>query len=308
MSTKGEELMAAGEKKLKGFTIFGMGKESNMEAAVEYFDKAAAQFKMAKSWDDAGQAYSRAGEVSDELKQEHEACNYYISAAKAYKNSDTKKAVQLYKVAVEIHKENNRFSTAAKQYKEIAQLEEKHLNVPAAIKAYSEAADCFQAEDSTTSGNQMLLKVAELSAGEREFKRAIQIYEQVAVASLDNNLLKYSVKEYLFKATICHFVMSAKADSEDMSDTEDIIEKYKDMHPAYEGSLECRFLEDCLKAFQDDDVEAFTNVVFKYDSVYKLDNWTASMLLELKQILKDGGTGGDGDPLAEVDDIADGLA
>jgi len=47
-------------------------------------------------------------------------------------------------------------------------------------------------------------------------------------------------------------------------------------------------IEACAKAFDDDDVDAFTDHVFAYDKIYKLDNWTASLLLIVKKILKDG--------------------
>ena len=51
--------------------------------------------------------------------------------------------------------------------------------------------------------NQMFLKVAHLAAELEEFDKAIEIFERVASASIDNNLTKWSCREYLFKAGLC---------------------------------------------------------------------------------------------------------
>jgi len=53
-----------------------------------------------------------------------------------------------------------------------------------------------------------------------------------------------------------------------------------------------------VKAFDEDDIEAFTGHVFKFDQVLKLDNWQASLLLEIKTALKKGASG---DGAGEID-------
>ncbi len=188
------------DDKLNEWTFFASSRTANQELAVELFDKAAAQFKLTKDWEDAAKAYVRAGEVSEKLlKAESEASNYYLNAAKAYKNAGSKEANKMFKAVVAMHMENNRFSAAAKIYKEIAECEEKENSIPAAIAAWEQAADCHFAEDQASSGNQCLLKVAHYAALREDYKKAIDIYEKVSAASLTNNLMQYSVKEYMFK-------------------------------------------------------------------------------------------------------------
>jgi len=46
--------------------------------------------------------------------------------------------------------------------------------------------------------------VADLAAEEAQYPRAIENYEKVAKVSMNNNLMRYSVKDYLFKAGIVH--------------------------------------------------------------------------------------------------------
>lgn len=288
---KGDELIAEAEKKLKsGGGLMGLfgGKQSKMEEATELFDKAAAQYKLAKSWQEAGDAYVKAAELCEKTKNDTEGCGYYVNAAKCYKNVSTRDALKFYKIAVDLHTANNRFSTAAKLYKEIAEIEEKEMNVPAAINAWNQAADCFFGEDSTTSGNQCLLQVAALTATDGDYLRAAQVFEKVAKSSLEGSkLVQYSVKDYLYKAALCQFAHWSKT-SHECKEVTKAIEKYKDMFPAFEDSRECKFLENAVKAFDEDDIEAFTGHVFKFDQVLKLDNWQASLLLEIKTALKKG--------------------
>jgi alpha-soluble NSF attachment protein len=242
---------------------------------------------MTKQWDEAGEAYIKMGECAEKVANQGEAVSAYTNAGKCFKNGNQKEAIKWLRIAAQMRMEGNNFQQAAKLHQEIAAIEEKNLNIKGAIKSYTDAADCFQSEGSVPSENQALLKVAELSAGEEDYARAIMLYEKVAAAALESTLLKYSCKDYFFKAALCQLVLCAK--SGDMKVLEDKLEKYKDQHPAFDGDRSCKLIEACAKAFEDDDVDAFTDQVFSYDKIYKLDNWTASLLLTVKKILKGGG-------------------
>jgi len=55
--------------------------------------------------------------------------------------------------------------------------------------------------------------VAELAAEEGEYQKATENFEQVAKKSMNNNLTKYSVKDYLFKAGIVHLASGVRRPS-----------------------------------------------------------------------------------------------
>lgn len=48
------------------------------------------------------------------------------------------------------------------------------------------------------------LKAAHLAAVLGQYDNAIEKFESVAAASVDNQLTKWSVKEYFLKAGLCH--------------------------------------------------------------------------------------------------------
>lgn len=56
----------------------------------------------------------------------------------------------------------------------------------------------------TSLANKHFLKVADLSALEGDYYKAIYHYERIGRQSINNNLMKWSVKDYLLKAGICH--------------------------------------------------------------------------------------------------------
>jgi len=218
---------------------------------------------------------------------EYEVIASYTNAAKAYKNSDATKAVANFRKAAELQMTSGKFQQAGKVLMELAGIEEKQAHVKNALKAYTEAADCFLADGSVPSENQALLKVAELSAGEGDYLGAIKIYEKVSAAALESTLMKFSVKDYFFKASLCQMVECANKG--DMQPLDHKLESYKEQYPAFDGDRSCKFFESCMKAFEDDDVEAFTGHVSGYDKMIKFDNWTVALLLAVKRTLQNGG-------------------
>ena len=85
----------------------------------------------------------KAAEIYEKnLKEPHDATTRYVEAARAYKNVNTAAAIKYYGIAVDMHMEGNKFSTAAKLYKDIAELYEKDMEFEGAKQAYTKAADC----------------------------------------------------------------------------------------------------------------------------------------------------------------------
>lgn len=106
---------------------------------------------------------------------------------------------------IEIMTDMGRFSTAAKHHMTVAEMYETDIvDLEKAITHFEQAADYFKGEESITSANRCLLNVARYAAQLEQYQKAIDIYEQVGKACIENTLLKYSAKEHFFRATLCH--------------------------------------------------------------------------------------------------------
>jgi len=241
---KGTELMVQAEKKMKSV----WPGSSKYEEAAELYDKAAAQFKIAKDWEKAGEAYERAAEASKKAKNDLEVTEFYSNAAQAYKKVNAGEAVRLYNIAVEMHIAQNRFSTAAKMLKTVGEICEDEKDYSGAIEAYQKCADYYLAEDQSASAGQALVKVAHYAALIEEYSRAIEILEQVAANSLDSSLTSWSCKDYYFKALLCHLGRVAKSlkgegESKTFEEVADASEKYKGLYPMFEDARESKFID-----------------------------------------------------------------
>lgn len=81
-----------------------------------------------------------------------------------------------------------------------------------------------------------MLKVAQYAAQLEDYEKAIQIYEQVAGTCLDSSLLKYSAKEYFFRAALCHL-------SVDLLNASHAMGKYAQQYPAFQDSREFKLVK-----------------------------------------------------------------
>jgi tetratricopeptide (TPR) repeat protein len=112
-----------------------------------------------------------------------------------------------------------------------------------AVQHYEQAADYFKGEESTSSANKCMLKVAQYAAQLEDYEKAIQIYESVAGSCLDSSLLKYSAKEYFFRAALCHL-------SVDLLNAQHALEKYAQQYPAFQDSREFKLIKVSEKVYK----------------------------------------------------------
>ncbi len=131
--------------------------------------------------------------------------------------------------------------------------------------------------------NKLWLKVADIAAIESDYYKAIEQYEKVATASVGNNLMRYSVKDYFLKAGICHLATN------DIVATNRALEKYRDMDPTFPSTREHQLLTDLARALEGADQDAFTDHLFQYDQMSKLDKWKTTILLRIKEGIQEAG-------------------
>ncbi|KAM9840195.1 N-ethylmaleimide-sensitive factor attachment protein, beta b isoform 2-T2 [Aulostomus maculatus] len=239
------QLMADADKKVKssGSFLGGMfgGGHHKVEEACEMYCRAANMFKMAKNWSEA---------------------------------------IKCLNAAIDIYTDMGRFTIAAKHHISIAEIYESDLvDIEKAIAHYEQAADYYKGEESNSSANKCLLKVGAYCAQLEQYQKAIEIYEQVGANTMDNPLLKYSAKEYFFKAALCHFIV-------DELNAKIAVEKYEEMFPAFSESRECKLLKKLLEAHEEQNSEAFTEAVKEFDSISRLDQWHTTLLLRIKKTIQ----------------------
>ena len=155
---------------------------------------------------------------------------------------------------------------------------------------YQKAADFFIAENAASTAAKCTGKIAYLAAktDPPDYERAAQEFEKVGRESLASNLLKFGAKGNFFNATICTLARG------DIVAAEGSLNRFKDMDYTFGGSRECKLLEDVVTAYKDGNMDAFTDAVYNFDQISKLDPWRTTILLKIKtEMQKSQGEGSD---------------
>ena len=282
---KASELMLQAERKAKfASSVIGglFGRASKFEHAADLYIRAANAFKVAKNYEGSGQAFTEAAKLYQEkLEYCHDAAINFSEAAQVYKKVNPNEAVKCYLQSIDIYTWMGRFFLAAQYYKSIAEVYEMCLvDLEKAVQCYEQAADWYKTEDSKSSANKCLGKVAHICAQLQQFRKAAIVFEDIGKDCLDCTLLKYSAKDYFFKALVCWFC-------NDRQGVEEKAEEYKTIHPAFDGTRECRLIGNLLQAFDEPDEDKFAEITEEYDSISRIDSWLTAQLLHIKKKISD---------------------
>ena len=61
------------------------------------------------------------------------------------------------------------------------------------------------------------------------------------------------------------------------------LSKYESLDTTFSSTREAKFVNFLIQAIEDGNVQSFTDAVFDFDQVTKLDNWKTSILLKIKK-------------------------
>ncbi|KAJ3693329.1 hypothetical protein LUZ60_008809 [Juncus effusus] len=274
---KGDEFVKKAEKKLNGWSFLG----SKQEDAADLFDKAANQFKLAKSWDKAAGAYIKIANCHLKSESKHDAASAYVEACNCYKKISITDAAQALNQAVNIFLEIGRLNMAARYCKDLGEMYEQDQKLEKSMEYFEKAADLFSTEDVSSSANQCKQRIAEISAQLEHYQKASQIFEEIAKQQVRNNLLKYSAKGTLLNAGVCQL---CRADPVAVSNS---LEAFQEIDPTFSGTREYKLLADLAEAMDEGDAEKFTDAIKEFDSMTRLDAWKTTLLLRAKNALKE---------------------
>lgn len=132
------------------------------------------------------------------------------------------------------------------------------------------------ADNGSRLANKLYLKLADIAALNGDYVKAISNYERISKSAINNNLMKWSVKEYFLKAGICHLA------NNDTVATNRALDSYRDLDPSFTQTREHQLLVDLAEAVEEGDQEKFADKLFQFDQMSKLDKWKTTLLLKVK--------------------------
>ncbi|OJI86086.1 hypothetical protein ASPTUDRAFT_117151 [Aspergillus tubingensis CBS 134.48] len=234
---------------------------------------------------EAGLAFEKAASIQTQnLNEPDDAANTLTEAFKVYRKSDPEDAARVLSSAIQHYVLKGNLRRAATQQQHLAEVYEVELgDTKKALEAYEKAAEWFDGDNAEALANKHYLKAADLAALEGDYYKAIEHYERIGRSSINNNLMKWSVKDYFLKAGICHLATN------DLVAANRALENYRDIDTTFASTREHQLLVDLVQTIEAGDQEAFADKLFQFDQLSKLDKWKTTLLLRIKNSIEEQG-------------------
>ncbi|KAL3742180.1 hypothetical protein ACJRO7_017633 [Eucalyptus globulus] len=272
---RGEEYERKAEKKLNSCRWWGY----KVAKATNLFRQAAFRFKLAKSWDRAGSAYTEAAKCHLKCKNTYGAARAYVLAADCYRKTSSKEAITCLEQAVNLFKNVGSLTSAATYYEDIGELYESEQNLERAVDNFERAADLFKFEEVIPRVCECKEKLAQFAAQLEQYQKATEVYEEIALYYLKEGL-KFALRKCLLHAGLCQL------SKVDIVAIENALARYQELDPTFSETSECRFLKDIANAIDKVDAVKLTDTVKEFTGITFLDSWKATLLLRVKEKLE----------------------
>jgi len=272
---RGDALVAEAEGKLSR-SLFRCG---DISGALDSYQRATAQYKLAGEWDRAAEVLSKMGEIVRKQGDLSAAGRLHGEAGTCYRKFSASNAVTAYLKSAEIYIEMGKFGIPAKHHEAIALIYAKDISPPdntAVLHHLSMAAHYYYSDNRAAARNKCRLEMARLHGLMGQFQEALIIYEEMGYQALESRLLKYSADEYLFRASLCHLAI-------DCLNCQIAIQKYVDYYPAFELSRECKFIKGLCIEVEQESEEGFDEVLRKFRTIVSLDPWYSNIIGRIRR-------------------------
>lgn len=275
-------LIAEAEKLLKpqlGFFLFLSGSSSSMrkEDATDLYIQAANLYRLLKDFNQAGAQFVKAAEIQESLGNHNDCANHLVEAYKCFKGVSPSDAISALSKAIHIFlTQNGQFRRAANFTMDLAELYESVNDNESAAKSYEQAGDYFTTDHAEALANKAFLKCADLFALDGNYKKAVELYNNIIKNLLGNSLSRWSLKDHFFKVILCVLCM------DDVIEANKRTDQFLQDDPSWAQSREYKLVQGILDSIDQGDVEGFSDKVFDYDQFSKLDKLKTQLLLKVK--------------------------
>lgn len=271
-----------------GFASWFTGGSSSyrFEEAGELYIQAANLQRINKKYTSAGELFEKAAAAQRKADSIDEAGNTLIEAYKSYKDSTPMDAARVLKESIAIFTTKGQFRRAANFKMDLASIyeEQGELNsnkeyMNEAVSHYEQAGEWYASDQAQALANKAFLSAADLTAVLGNYIDAAKLYENVAKKSINNQLSKWSLKDYFFKACLCYLA------ADDVVASKKAIGTFIDWDPSFQQTKEFVLLNDLFDAIDSRDAQAFSDKLYDYDQFNKLDKWKVSILSKIKNAI-----------------------
>jgi tetratricopeptide (TPR) repeat protein len=256
--------------------------EIRLYEAEERYSAAARIYKKLKAYDKSASAFKKLSNVYKAQGELWNSENAAIEAAKTYQNipSRIREAISCYNLATEIAVDRNDYVKAAKLASMVGELCEADADGDGAVKGYELAVEYHSTVHNYPSDLvKYKMKLAKLYALREDYRKAIDLFDSVAIYMTDSSRVIFSADDAFFYAILCQFCLG------DEVATKRYMERSCNYNISFSSSSKYKFLTGILQALEDLDVSAFTETMHEHERLLA-DNWNVTMLTRIKALLE----------------------
>ena len=271
-------------------TLF-TSKTTQYNDAYNLYIRAGEKYKMCNQWTKASDCYEKCAHIKMDLKEN--ALDSYKEAYFCSQKTDLENNTdRLFAKMMNYLSSNGEYYEAGKLTEKNGEKYENEKKYNAAINSYLKAIEFYEMDNSHNSTkNNCLIKLADLMVINDHpdaAKKVPSIYENIGKDYLKNNLTKYSANEYFGKA-----ILSVIYYSNDLSEGNIYINKYKEIAPSFEDTSMCRLCVNCANAMENKDSGLMKKGIKEYKDVNEIDNFMGNIFIKLiNKVQKFGGQAG----------------
>lgn len=192
--------------------------------------------------------------------------NTLQDAFKAYRKTCPEDAARCLSQAIDHYVSKGNIRRAATQKQNLAQFYEEIGDKSKARSAYEVAAQWYEDDSAPALSSKLNMKAAEFAALDNDFLDAIKRFEHVAKQAASSNLMRYSIKDYLLRAGLCHLAL-------DVIGAKRALESYRELDPGFPSTDQGQLLADLLVTVEQGDGEGYTARMDRYKLTNPLDQW-----------------------------------
>lgn len=274
-------LIAEAEKLAKPqtgfFSFLGGSSSSRLEDATDLYIQAANSYRLLKNFSEAGKQFVNAAELQKKLNNHNDVANHLIEAYKCYKTTLPQDAIECLSQAIHIFlTQNGQFRRAANFQMDLSELYENVGDLEKATENYEKAGDYFSTDQAEALSSKAFVKAADLNAALQKYSKAIELYDSIIEKMANNNLSRWSLKEYYFKVILCVLCM------DDLVEAQKRLDNYAIEDTSFGTTREFKLLLQISEILENGTAEEFADAVYEYDQFSKLDKLKTQLLLNLK--------------------------
>lgn len=250
--------------------------EEDIEECSELFVRAGNLYNAHSQHERAENAFIKSAQCLVKLNKIAESANSLVLAANSIKTTFPERSAEYYCTAVDRVLDSGRLYNPVNWLMNAGDIYNDLAKNDLALQCYQRALELSSADNNVMNKEKCSIKLADILANNKKYIEAHQMYESIAKSFSEDLIKRYKAPYYFFMACLCFGC------NDDLVGFQNKISEYSSIMTTSSRDTYFKFLEKIIIAWQNYDVDEFTQVTAEFDDISKLTPLQVSLLLKIK--------------------------